>query len=774
MFVRAPLLTRRGSGRVRFRRPLNNPKIVEVLEPRRLLSTYVVNVTGDPLFLSPGQVSLRSAISRANTHAGADTISFSSAVFPSGSARTLTLQAGALVLSDTTGATTISGPGSAVLTVSGHDASRVFEIDAGVTAAITGLSIVHGFAIGQTVPPVDGQGGGIYSLGSLSLRNCVIEDNTAVGGNARSHGEQPTKAQGGGVYSAIGSLSITGCVIAQNSIEGGQGFNQGDGGADASGGGIYCDGALHLASSIVTSNTTDGFSAFGRGGGIFAGSSFTISDCTIDQNVVRSGGNILYSAPFPGALGGGLYAGGGGTLTRSTLSGNEADGGNGFSYGNTERHSTSGSPGSGGAIAAAAQLILTNCTLTANHANGGRGGSSDLTSGDSASNGGDASGGAIASSDSLYLNNTTISGNTAFGGLAGYVLPGQAPAANGASTGGGISITFTLTHATLLLLKNSIVSANHAASAFNDIAGVASSSSGNNLIGIGGGLTNGVNGNHVGVNDPILGTLASNGGPTQTLIPLPGSPVIDAGSNSLIPSATPTDQRGYNRIAGARVDIGAVEYASMAWGLASMSGLAFNDLNANGLRDANEAPLPKFMVYVDAAKMGHYIAGDPVAVTDSNGKYAFKGIADGTYKVGVVVQSGWRLTAPAGGFHTVTLVKGSTASGENFALTHKALISGSVFNDANGNGKRDAEPGLPGWRVYLDLNKDGKWEASEPSVLTDSSGNWSFGNLSVGTYVIRLVPQKSWKLTTPPAGSFALTVGNGSIRAGNFFGEKKV
>ena len=72
-----------------------------------------------------------------------------------------------------------------------------------------------------------------------------------------------------------------------------------------------------------------------------------------------------------------------------------------------------------------------------------------------------------------------------------------------------------------------------------------SSASAYNLIGTGDGntgLTNGTNGNQVGVADPGLGTLANNGGPTETIALLAGSPAIDAGSNSLgrrIPKASP-------------------------------------------------------------------------------------------------------------------------------------------------------------------------------------------------------------------------------------------
>src|SRR5262245_50228004 len=85
-----------------------------------------------------------------------------------------------------------------------------------------------------------------------------------------------------------------------------------------------------------------------------------------------------------------------------------------------------------------------------------------------------------------------------------------------------------------------------------------------NLIGnagSAGGLVNGVNGNIVGA-DPKLGPLADNGGPTQTMALLPGSPALNAGSNALIPAGVTTDQRGgtFSRIwGGGTVDIGAFE-----------------------------------------------------------------------------------------------------------------------------------------------------------------------------------------------------------------------
>lgn len=57
--------------------------------------------------------------------------------------------------------------------------------------------------------------------------------------------------------------------------------------------------------------------------------------------------------------------------------------------------------------------------------------------------------------------------------------------------------------------------------------------------------------------DPELGVLADNGGPTLTHLPLPGSPVIDAGAGGTV--CPDVDQRGEDRPQGAACDIGAVE-----------------------------------------------------------------------------------------------------------------------------------------------------------------------------------------------------------------------
>jgi hypothetical protein len=87
----------------------------------------------------------------------------------------------------------------------------------------------------------------------------------------------------------------------------------------------------------------------------------------------------------------------------------------------------------------------------------------------------------------------------------------------------------------------------------HDLIGNASGSTisvtrGSNLLG----------GNGKAVIDPRLGPLQNNGGPTQTMALLPGSPAIGQADN---PFAPRTDQRGKLRLDrhGEATDIGAFE-----------------------------------------------------------------------------------------------------------------------------------------------------------------------------------------------------------------------
>ena len=60
----------------------------------------------------------------------------------------------------------------------------------------------------------------------------------------------------------------------------------------------------------------------------------------------------------------------------------------------------------------------------------------------------------------------------------------------------------------------------------------------------------------------------------------------------------------------------------------------------------------------------------------------------------------------------------------------------------------EAEPGLSGWTVYLDLNRNSRLDAEEPATVTDPAGKYVFHDLTPGRYSVRQVVEEGWRQTT--------------------------
>ena len=227
---------------------------------------------------------------------------------------------------------------------------------------------------------------------------------------------------------------------------------------------------------------------------------------------------------------------------------------------------------SGGAILNTENLTITNCTITGNTAAFGGaitnpGGKLTVTNSTLSDNSATNNSGGIDnfSGGTVTLTNSTVSRNKAAsgGGIGNFngtvIITNTTLTGNTASiAGGGIGIfggNATLT--------NTIVAGNLLGTTPDDVNGTLVSTSSNNLIGVNSnlsGITNGTNGNQIGTAatpiDAKLAPLANNGGLTQTHALLPGSPALNAGSNTGLPSQ---DARGFVRVAGGVVDIGAYE-----------------------------------------------------------------------------------------------------------------------------------------------------------------------------------------------------------------------
>jgi hypothetical protein len=404
-----------------------------------------------------------------------------------------------------------------------------------------------------------GLGGGLAAEDSpnVNLMNDVLDSNFAIGG--------------------LGGFAGNGVGLS-NVYDGGNGGHGGIGGAGQGGGiGVTGDSNVNITNTTLSSNNAlggdggwggftfevyfipPGYAGYGANGGNGDGGGLFVSAVSEAQNGIPI--NVL--------------------LLNDTLSGNIAFGGRGGFGGNNPDSNAGnggwGGEGRGGGLAAeGGAILLVNDTFNKDFADGGSGGvggnADDFDIGGTGGDGASGLGGAIyANAGTLPLINVTIDGNNAASGIGGaggnptYTIGAQLP-----SSGGGIYVE--LFSNADVELTNTIVAQDHADSD-PDIAGIFVSGD-HDLIGDGtGAFIVKSNIDQIGTSnnpiDPKLTSLGNYGGPTLTMIPKSGSPVIDTGDDAAligiataesVPLSLATDQRGFQRLFGLHIDVGATEY----------------------------------------------------------------------------------------------------------------------------------------------------------------------------------------------------------------------
>ena len=353
---------------------------VEALEDRTVPSTFTVTTKLDVVDPADGKLSLREAVTKANTHAGADVIVLPAGVFK------ITIpganeNGNATGDFDVTGTLSIRGAGAGLTVIDGQQLDRVFDVagtaPSSIKVVLQGLTARNGL--------VTGDGGGIQvGDADLVLRDSVVTGNRAslTGGgisNAvapgtgnvtlvrtpwphrrrarwvivrafrgdQQHGPGVTSrpsaaaasvparrnqtahdvnsAAGGGVSAA--TANRTDSTVSGNLARAGDG------------------GGINAGTAVLIRSTLSGNSAGTNGGGLFANTAATLMSCTVSGN----------SAIGTSAGGGGVFANATATLTGCTVSGNSA-------------------AGAGGGVVAITTATLTNCTVSGNSAGSGGGG----------------------------------------------------------------------------------------------------------------------------------------------------------------------------------------------------------------------------------------------------------------------------------------------------------------------------------------------------------------------------------------------------------------
>jgi len=211
-----------------------------------------------------------------------------------------------------------------------------------------------------------------------------------------------------------------------------------------------------------------------------------------------------------------------------------------------------------------------------------------------------------------------------------------------------------------------------------------------------------------------------------------------------------------------------------------LSGTVINDLNGNGEQSTGEPPLAGWRVYLDADNDGQFDSGESFSLTTSSGAYSFIPLAPGTYNVRVELQDSFRLSNSESGLFVYTVSRPEQGlTNRNFFVTTlppgTASITGSVYDDANANGRRDpGETGLANWGVYLDSNHNGTKDLGEANTFTDVYGVYTFATLASGTYRVRELLYPGYRRITPASGYIAVSLSAGTSRTAADFGNTKL
>ena len=444
-----------------------------------------------------------------------------------------------------------AGETATFLTVPAGGNRRAFHNTSGNSFTLQNLTVQNGHTTGSTPGggvyndfdailllesvtflnnSAEGLGGAIYSFGRVFADTVTFDSNNADSGGAfvGAGGSESTIRNSEFVGNSADTLGGAIYFVGDESTASISDSNFVNNTAGAEGGAINIEtmGQFFIDRATFTNNSTSGF-----GGAILNNtlSNLTISNSTISNNTALGGGGI-YTANDANTI-----------IQDSSVVGNDATG-------------TDGGVHDGGGIRtinASATIIRTYVgSNTANNANAGgvsQQGSGQTIISDSTiyANNAPGGGGVHNFGSSVSIINSTITGNTALG-----------------VGGGGLRVFNNGT----TRIENSIIANNN----FGDDCrpktedGSQVISDGNNLDSDGTCSLEPIKNDLPNV-DPLLGSIANNGGPTLTFLPGPDSPAIDAAGYD----CTSSDQRGVERPNGLHVngvtaptnrcDIGAVE-----------------------------------------------------------------------------------------------------------------------------------------------------------------------------------------------------------------------
>jgi hypothetical protein len=431
-----------------------------------------------------------------------------------GNAKTISVTPEISVNSSTT--TVIDGGGT--VTLDGGKANRILNVGSWRTLSLRNLTLQKGYSVPPAnTNPFPYSGGAIIGgfLSKLEILNSSFISNVSGGGGAIYIGSAGTLTivdstftgntshYGGAVYSMLSGLTVVNSTFTGNSAPQSSDQQFGWGGAIATDGALqdasFNGGTLSLCGSTFKNNSSDS-----GGGGVwlwaYAPDTIIVKNSTFEGNTVQGiggAGRVSIGWTDHSHQGGVITKPGTISIVGSSFLSNSATKGNGGAlymdcYGDCNVVNSTFYNNSAGGVGAAIQHV---------------GWGADVGY----------------QATSVNFNNVTFADNT-----------------------GGLSTLF----GSKFVLNNTVLVSHTTQTICSD-----QTNTGSNILQYSslGATTGCISSGKILTSDPLLSAPADNGGPTHTMLPASGSPLLSAGSNCL-----PIDQRGNKRNTGV-CDIGSVE-----------------------------------------------------------------------------------------------------------------------------------------------------------------------------------------------------------------------
>jgi len=208
----------------------------------------------------------------------------------------------------------------------------------------------------------------------------------------------------------------------------------------------------------------------------------------------------------------------------------------------------------------------------------------------------------------------------------------------------------------------------------------------------------------------------------------------------------------------------------------SLSGTVYDDSNGNGVRDAGEPAVSGATVTLTGTDdVGAF---DQPFVTAADGAFSFTQLRPGTYQLEQTLPAGYLdgkeragtaggavdVSAPSSRTITgITLGTGTAATGYLFGDVRATSLTGTVFDDADGDGAQGTgEAGIPGVTITV-TGTDDFGRAVDETTTTTAAGVWTVDGLRPGTYTATETQPDGYLDGVVTAGTAGGTVGTNAV-----------